>query len=595
MLRTLLAVLMTVNLSGMDTPPVNAPADTDGELQALFREAWDHELQNDPVEASVLGDRRWNDRWADLSLEAIRAHQAFESRLLERASRFDATAIPTSQRLNLDLFIRLYRDRVAAHAFPFHLLPINHQKGVQTFGQISQLLRFETVKDYEDWIARLERLPECIDQSIALMSEGIERRLVYPRVIMDRVPAQVDALLVDDPSRSEFYRPFLAFPDEIAATDRTRLSQRAQTVIAESVIPGFRKLRAFLVERYLPAAPAHVGLWQYPDGDKQYAHFVRLHTTTSLTPEQIHELGMAEVKRIRTEMQAIIDELGFKGSFADFLKFLRSDPRFYYRSPQELLDAYRAMSKRIDPTLVKLFGRLPRTPYGVVPVPDSIAPDTTTAYYQQPADDGSRAGLYYVNLYKPEARPKYEMMALSLHEAVPGHHLQVALAQEMGDLPEFRRHAGFTAFVEGWGLYAEYLGEELDLYDDAYSRFGRLTYEMWRAVRLVVDTGMHSKRWTRQQAIDFFLDNAAKQPLDVVNEIDRYIVWPGQALAYKIGELKIKELRARAKRELGDRFDVRAFHDAVLEQGAVPLDVLDKHVAAWIGRAKAGGHSENVQ
>jgi uncharacterized protein (DUF885 family) len=361
------------------------------------------------------------------------------------------------------------------------------------------------------------------------------------------------------------------------------------------VNPALRELRAFVVDRYLPAAPDAVGLAHLPGGDALYAYFVRTYTTTDMTPAEIHELGLREVARVRAEMERLAPQTGYRGALHDVFAQMRADPANYHATAPELLTAYRAMAKRVDPELVKAFRTLPRLPYGVVPIPASLAPDTTTAYYQPGALDGSRAGSYCVNLYQPNQRPVYEMMVLSLHESVPGHHLQIALAQELHGLPEFRRATlAYTAFVEGWGLYAESLGDELGLYDDPKSRFGALTYEMWRAVRLVVDTGMHAQGWSRQRAIDYFLDNAAKTPLDVTNEIDRYITNPGQALAYKIGQLEIRKLRERARTQLGPRFDLRDFHEVVLEQGALPLDVLDRRVEAWLAADAATRKSEGT-
>ena len=584
---TLALALSALLAAALPARPEEAASEAPRQLHALFQEEWEYTLREDPTFASFLGDRRYNDRWADASLAALERRQQHSRETLERLKSIDMAGLSEADRLNYRLFRKQYENDVEGYQFRWYLVPLNQRDGVQTADELADALRFATVKDYEDWLARLRALPVLVEQTTALMKEGIRAGMVHPRVIMERVPAQIEKQIVDDPAKSSFFKPFLRFPETIPPAERERLAAQAQAAIREQVVPAYRKFQRFFLEEYLPACLEKAGVWQLPRGKELYAFRTRLFTTTNLTPEEIHRLGLEEVKRIRGEMEAIIKQIGFQGSFEEFLQFLRTDPRFYYKDPQELLEAYRALCKQLDPTLVKLFKRLPRAPYGVEPIPDAVAPDTTTAYYRQPAADGSRAGTYFVNLYRPEVRPKYEMEALSMHEAVPGHHLQIALAMELGELPEFRRYDGYTAFTEGWGLYAESLGGELGFYRDPYSKFGQLTYEMWRAVRLVVDTGMHTMGWSRQQAIDYFKANAAKTELDIVNEVDRYIAWPGQALAYKIGELKIKELRARAARELAERFDVRDFHDVVLGSGAVPLDVLEANVAAWIARVKS--------
>lgn len=556
-----------------------APAD---DLAALLDEVWQWQLDEQPVFASRLGDRRGNDRWADLSVEAYEARHQQRVEYLRRLQAIDPGQLSEQDRLNYDLFRRSLDDAIDGHRFRSYLMPISQRGGVQSLESVAETVRLTTLQDFDDWLARMSRVEEVIEQTMELQETGRELGYMPPRILMERVPAQIDTQLVENGEDSPFFKAFLNLPESIAADDQERLRERAKEIIEDSIVPAYRRFSRYFTETYIPASRDSIGASMLPDGEAFYEYRTRAFTTTSMTPDEIHRLGLDEVARIRGEMQLIIDELEFDGSFHDFLTDLRTNPKFYYQTADELFDAYLAISKRIDPELVRLFGKLPRMPYGLRPIPDNIAPDTTTAYYSPPAADGSRPGYYYVNLYRPEVRPKYEMEVLSVHEAVPGHHLQIALQMELPDMPEFRRYSGFTAFTEGWGLYSESLGYDLGLYEDPYSHFGALTYEMWRAVRLVVDTGMHYKGWTRQQAIDFFKDNAAKTELDIVNEIDRYISWPGQALAYKIGQLKILELREKAERTLGDRFDIRAFHDELLGGGALPLEVLETRMNRWL-------------
>jgi len=569
-------VLLTLVVGGI----ANAgPAE---DFAAVVNEAWEWRLSENPTFASRLGDRRYNHKWADRSLAAVDRRHDQARGFLRRVYAIDRTQLSADDQLNYELFRRNLQDRVDAHQFNGHLMPFSHRGGVQTLDGNTNYLRFETLKDYDDWLARMRRIDELIEQTIDLAERGRKSGYMPAKVLMSRIPGQIASQIVEDAASSPFMNIFESMPESISAADQQRLCKDALETVEKKILPAYRKLERYFSRTYLPASRESIGLSDLPNGSAWYEHRARTFTTTKMTPDDIHRLGLSEVRRIHDEMQAIIDDLDFEGDFQGFLVFLRSDAQFYYDSADELYESYLATSKRIDPELVRLFGTLPRMPYGVKPIPDSIAPDTTTAYYSRPAADGSRAGTYWVNLYKPEVRPKYEIEVLTVHEAMPGHHLQIALQQELGDLPNFRRYSGFTAFVEGWGLYSEALGYDLGLYKDPYSRFGQLTYEMWRAVRLVVDTGIHYKGWTRQQAIDFFKDNAAKTELDIINEIDRYIGTPGQALAYKIGQLRMLALRKNAELALGDSFDVRAFHDELLGAGALPLDILEQRMDAWL-------------
>jgi uncharacterized protein (DUF885 family) len=533
-----------------------------------------------------VGYKGQNDRWTDLSLEAIAQRKKNLELPVAAITSIDRASLSKDDQLDYDLFRRDAEDALAGNRFPTEYLVIDARSGPQLQPQILELNPNATVKDYEDIVARIDKLGPMIDQFLVLMQKGLAAKVTAPRITLRDVPQQVRELITSDPMKSPVLVMFTRFPANIPAGDQKRLTAAAVKAYTEKVKPAYERLYLYLTKSYIPGARETVGMSALPDGAAWYAYNVHIQTTTNRTPEQIHETGLAEVKRIRAEMDSVMKSIGYKGTFAEFTHYLRTDPKFFFTDSADLVRAYRDIVKRIDPQLITLFAHLPRLPYGVTTIPSYSAKSATTAYYQPGSYEAGRPGYYYVNTYALNTRPKWEMEALSSHEAVPGHHLQIAIAQELTDLPEFRRFAGYTAFVEGWALYSESLGSRIGLYKDPYSKFGQLTYEMWRAIRLVIDTGIHSQGMTRQQAIDYFEANSAKTHNDIVVEVDRYITTPGQALAYKTGELEIKELRAYAEHQLGDKFDIREFHDQVLGQGALPLDVLDARIRAWVAEKK---------
>ena len=485
-----------------------------------------------------------------------------------------------------NLRVRSALDReIAEMRFRAYRMPISKIDGYHAlFPQMPLFIPFETSVDFENYITRMRAFPQMADDLIDVMRAGLRGGQVPPRVTLDTVDDQLRSQIVDEPALSRLYKPFERFPKMIRQAEADRLAAEGASAIMQAVVPGYRALLKFFVEEYLPRARVDIAAVNLPDGPAFYAHRIRYHTTLDLSAEVVHAAGLAEVDRIREEMEIVIRKVGFKGFFREFVEFLRVDSGFYAAMPETLMREASYILKKIDGELPRLFKTLPRMPYGLRQMPAEISPGNTTARYFPPTGDGTRAGVFFINTYDLKSRPLYELEALSLHEAVPGHHLQLALQRESGDLPNFRRFGDFTAFVEGWALYAERLGLEIGFYEDPYSDFGRLSFEMWRACRLVVDTGMHSLGWTRQQAIDYLLEHTAQTLLNIENEVDRYIGWPGQALAYKTGEMKIRDLRRRAEEKLGQSFDLREFHDAVLTNGAVPLGILDKLVTEWIER-----------
>jgi len=558
------------------------------QLEQLIADAWEYRLAESPELATTVGDHRANDRLDSVTIADTNRRAEQSAKFLARLEAIDRTKLDSAGRVNHAVLKRELDNSLAEHRFKTYLIPISNRSGFHiSFPELRREVPLVTTKDYENYIARLAAFADYTKQHIDVMREGVRQGYTQPSVIMEGMQEAIETHIVDDSTRSLLYEPLEDFPAGVPESEHNRLRDAAKQAIESGVVQGYQSLLDFMNDEYLPNCRGNVAARSLPEGREFYRYRVRKFTTLDdATPEAVHQRGLVEVKRIRGEMDEIIKKVGFEGDFAAFVQHLRDEPKFYAETPEELLKECSYILKRMDGQLPKLFGRLPRMPYGVRRVPDYIAPKTTSAYYQVPSGDGTRAGFYYLNMYNLPSRPLYMLEALSLHEAVPGHHLQLALQQELEDLPEFRKFGGFTAFIEGWALYSERLGLEAGFYEDPYSDFGRLSMEIWRACRLVVDTGMHYKGWTRQEAIDYMSANSALSLHNIRAEVDRYIGWPGQALAYKTGELRIRELRAMAETELADKFDVRAFHDVVLGSGAVPLDVLEENVRGWVDQTK---------
>jgi len=588
--RVLLGIAIAIAAVDHDAAAAEARPSQQERLYQIFDRIWDWQLTSYPEFATYVGVPAHDDRWTDYSTAAIARRQRDYRGFLRELEVLGVSELDADARLDRELVVKGLREEIEVFRFHPEYLAIDQLAGVQLdVAHLLELMPASTAADFENMLERLRAVPVLLEQNIALLEAGLASGITTPRITLRDVPQQLRDLIADNPGDSPLLRPFAEIPEKMPAKKRASLRREAERILVADVYPAYRKLLAFMEEKYIPGARETIGLFALPNGEAWYAFNVRSHTTTDLTPHQIHQIGLVEVERVRKEMQRLIKELGFDGSLAEFGEFLRTDPRFYFDSEEELLSAYRDICKRADPQLVHLFGTLPRLPYGVKPVPAFEAKSAPTAYFQPGSLEAGRPGYFFANTYDLKTRPSWEMEALSLHEAVPGHHLQIALAQELEGIHDLLKYSSYNAFNEGWGLYAESLGDEMGFYRDPYAKFGQLTYEIWRAIRLVVDTGIHAMGWSREQAIDFFQENAAKNRHDIVVEVDRYIVMPGQALAYKIGQLQIAKLRAHAQQELGPAFDIRTFHDQVLLRGAMPLDVLEQRVNRWIERVKQDG------
>ena len=569
------------NSVNLEDGPQKQVIDENIRFEKYLSNQWEQNLKDSPIFASLLGNKNFNQDITSNSIDEFVKNKAKLNKDLINLNSFNYEKLNSDNKLNYKLKRIGLNNSIEAAQYPSYYMSLNQRGGVQSYYETGDRLVYESKQDYEDWLIRLSKYADNIANTKTNVEEGLEKGYTQPQLVTRQVILQIDNILNSEIEDNPYLKIFLTADNSFFNEgEKEDLINRATLLIKSQIIPAYVDLNNFLKNTYLPNSRSSIGLNGVPGGDKWYEYAARYHTTTDLTPDEIHDIGLKEVLRIRKEMEQIITDLDWDGDFKSFLNYLRTSPRFYYDNPEDLLNAYLIMAKSIDPLLPKIFKVFPRAPYGVIPIPAESAPYTTTAYYNSPAK--GRPGYFYANLYKPESRPKYEIPVLTVHEAVPGHHFQISIAQELENVPTFRKYQSFTAFVEGWGLYSEELGEFMNLYDDPYDKFGQLTYDMWRAIRLVVDTGMHYKNWSRQEAIDLFVENTAKSKLDIENEVDRYIAWPGQALAYKIGQLKMLELRNKAEKELGDKYDIKDFHHELLKRGSLPLDILEDYINDWI-------------
>ena len=575
--------LLVVSCSTIETkvePPANIPIDENIKFINYLDNDWENNLIKNPLFASYVGDKRFNDKINSNSIDQFLNQKNSYKESLKILQDIDISKLSDSNKLNYKLKEFGLMSSIGPD-FPVYYLRLNQRGGIQSFYETGNRLVYSSKKDYYDWYSRLKQFSSNIYSSLEINKAGLEKNITQPKLVTKAVILQINSILNSSIEENPYLKVFKNADESFFLPDEKKLLiENVKTLIENEINPAYQKLNEFLQNEYLPKSRQTIGLEGVPGGKEYYEYLARHFTTTDLTPNEIHEIGISEIKRIRSEMESIIDQVKWDGDFSSFLNYLRTSPRFYYDNSEDLFNAYLIMSKTIDPLLPILFKEFPRAPYGVKPIPDESAPYTTTAYYNSPSP--GRPGYFYANLYKPESRPKYEIAVLTVHEAVPGHHFQISIAQELENVPKFRKYQGITAFVEGWGLYSEELGQYMGLYDDPYDKFGQLTYDMWRAIRLVVDTGMHYKNWSREDAINLFIENSAKSLLDIENEVDRYIAWPGQALAYKIGQLKILELRNKAEDLLGDKYDIKDFHYEVLKRGSLPLDLLEFYIDEWI-------------